>query len=265
MQPTVARLYRYPVKGMTPEPVDRLRILERGAVEGDRVLGFMRGRDAQDAVRQFNGVDWWPKAKFLQLMDTPGFARLRASYDSDTYRLAISLGGETIAEGDVREDGDRARLVGAVEAYAAGLPEFERQEDFALQLAGDGATPAFHDRGARHITLVASSSIAALAETIGEDVDERRFRMNAILDDLPAWQELEWIGRRVRIGSVEAEVSGPVIRCLATHANPETGERDREVLTTLTRQLGMEEPAVGVLAVASGAGEMCVGDAVELL
>jgi hypothetical protein len=112
---------------------------------------------------------------------------------------------------------------------------------------------------------MASASVAALAETIGAEVDERRFRMNAVLDGLRPWEELEWIGRAVRIGDVEFDVTGPVIRCLATHANPVTGERDLQVMTTLTRQIGQEQPTMGVLAVPRAAGELAVGDGVTLL
>ena len=37
----ITRLYRFPVKGLTPQPVDRLDVRASGAVEGDRVLGFL--------------------------------------------------------------------------------------------------------------------------------------------------------------------------------------------------------------------------------
>ena len=40
----IARLYRFPVKGMTPHPVEQLSISDSGAVEGDRVLEATRER-----------------------------------------------------------------------------------------------------------------------------------------------------------------------------------------------------------------------------
>ncbi|MFC7765148.1 hypothetical protein [Leucobacter soli] len=38
--PHVAALYRYPVKGFTPEPLDELVVQRDGRIAGDRVLAF---------------------------------------------------------------------------------------------------------------------------------------------------------------------------------------------------------------------------------
>ena len=39
MPATVAALYRYPVKGFTPETCEALTVRADGRIEGDRVLG----------------------------------------------------------------------------------------------------------------------------------------------------------------------------------------------------------------------------------
>ena len=71
----VAALYRYPVKGLTPERLDTLVVQDDGRVAGDRVLAFRFA----DAVRpeERDGLDYWPKARGLALMDFPSLARLR--------------------------------------------------------------------------------------------------------------------------------------------------------------------------------------------
>ena len=38
--PRVAALYRYPVKGFTPEECETLTVLDEGRIAGDRVLGI---------------------------------------------------------------------------------------------------------------------------------------------------------------------------------------------------------------------------------
>jgi uncharacterized protein YcbX len=64
---------------------------------------------------------------------------------------------------------------------------------------------------------------------------------------------------------VEFDVVKPKTRCLATHANPTTGERDLPILTTLTQKLGQENPTFAVAMVPSrGGGEICVGDEVQI-
>jgi uncharacterized protein YcbX len=104
---------------------------------------------------------------------------------------------------------------------------------------------------------------AALANA---EVSELRFRSNIALEGLGAWEELRWVGRKVRIGTVEFDVVRPKVRCLATHANPTTGARDVPILTTLTQVFGQEKPTFGVAMVPSQAGgHMHVGDPVTLV
>lgn len=55
-------------------------------------------------------------------------------------------------------------------------------------------------------------------------------------------------------------------RCLATHANPRTGERDLPLMTTLVKAFGQKEPtfAVGIVTRGSG-GEIRLGDDVSVV
>jgi hypothetical protein len=67
------------------------------------------------------------------------------------------------------------------------------------------------------------------------------------------------------VGAVEFDVAKPKTRCLATHANPTTGDRDLPILTTLTHKLGQEHPTFAVAMVPSRAGgEIRVGDEVVI-
>jgi uncharacterized protein YcbX len=56
------------------------------------------------------------------------------------------------------------------------------------------------------------------------------------------------------------------VRCLATHANPDTGVRDAEILTTLTRTFGFEQPTFGTLLLPTAeGGTIRLNDEVEVL
>ena len=257
---SVAALYRYPVKGLTAESLDRATVLESGTVAGDRVLGLLFA-DAGPAAHD----GWWPKERFTVLMNTPALARLQARFDETMSRVSIALDGVTLVVAGLEEAG-RARIAAAVTEYVLSLDESPlrgRPERAPLRLVGDGDSPAFQDRGARHITVMGRPSVAALAEAVGREVDERRFRMNVVLDGLEPWEELNWVGHTIRIGELDFDVTGPVVRCLATHANPEGGERDIDVMQTLTSVFGQAQPTMGVLAVLRGrGGELAVGDGV---
>ena len=71
-------------------------------------------------------------------------------------------------------------------------------------------------------------------------------------------------GKTVRVGSMQFHVHTSIGRCLAPHANPETGQRDRPILATLTRVFGQEKPTLAVGLAPAGAGNIRLGDQVVL-
>ncbi|HSG33686.1 MAG TPA: hypothetical protein VLA37_04065, partial [Sphingomonadaceae bacterium] len=99
-----------------------------------------------------------------------------------------------------------------------------------------------------------------------ETLDEQRFRSNIVVEGAHPWAEHDWVGCRIRIGGVEFDVVKAKVRCLATHANPTTGERDLPVMQILVREFGQQEPtfAIGMLTRGKG-GEIRIGDAASLV
>jgi hypothetical protein len=131
---------------------------------------------------------------------------------------------------------------------------------------GDGVAPKYHDDESGRVTLHGHGSLQTLSDALGTEVGELRFRSNIAVDGLAPWEEQRWVGRKVRIGSVEFDVVKPKTRCLATHANPKTGERDLPILTTLTQKLGQEKPTFAVaMHPTSGGGQIHLHDQVTLL
>ena len=67
------------------------------------------------------------------------------------------------------------------------------------------------------------------------------------------------------VNNIEFNVVGPVVRCLATHVNPDTGERDCEVMSILTKEFSQERPVMGVLAVPVQEGTVSIGDRIDIV
>lgn len=260
--PRVVALYRYPVKGFTAEACPSLEVLPEGRIAGDRALAF---RFADSGLPP---EAWSRKYGFAVLVNAPGLARLTARFDQRTRRLRIELAGALVAD-DGLDDGGRERLAAAVERYVLELPDNPlggNRERLPLQLIGDGVTPRYQDSETGQVTLHSRETIAALADAIKEPaLDEIRFRSNIAIEGVAAWTEQEWVGRRLRIGAVELEAVKPKVRCLATHANPLTGERDLPVMQTLVSAFGQEQPTLGIGLLTRGAGgTIRVGDTVTI-
>lgn len=261
--PHVAALYRYPVKGFTPESCSSLTLLEEGRVAGDRALGF---RFADSGLPE---TAWSRKYGFAVLANTPGLARLDVRFDHHTLRLRIALDDEVLADAPLDSEG-REELAAAVERFVLSQSEnplADHPERRPLQLIGDGVTPRYQDSQVGEITLHSRESLATVAAALRKPaVDELRFRSNIAIEGVAAWEELDWIGRTVRIGAVELEISRPKTRCLATHANPSTGERDLPVMQTLVRAFDQQQPTFAIALLTRGrGGDIRLGDAVTLL
>ena len=259
----VAALYRYPVKGFNPEERPSLRVHENGRIEGDRILGlrFANASAADDA--------WGTKHEFVALVNTPGLALLDAVFDHERQRMRISVRGRELAEEGLDPAG-RARIASAVQRFVLELPDNPLSADAArlpIRLVGDGATPRYQDKEAGHVTLHGRASVQATADAAAvSELSERRFRSNIAVDGLAAWQEQGWIGRRLRIGEVEFRAVEPKTRCLATHANPRTGQRDVPVMQTLLKAFPAGKPTLAIaLAPSAGGGTIRIGDTIELI
>ena len=259
----VAGLYRYPVKGFTREECGALDVLAGGRIVGDRVLGlrFNDSAASDDA--------WGTKLECIALINTPGLARLRLTYDPQAQRVRIKLGAEVLVDDDITDAAGRKRFAAAVERYVLALPEnplAAHPQRLPLRVIGDGITARYQDREPGYVTLHARASVEALAAAAGEapDLTEQRVRSNVAVEGADAWAEQGWVGRSLRIGDVAFEVANPVTRCLATHAHPVTGERGVPIMQTLLQLYGAERPTFGIMMTSERGGRIRIGDPIEL-
>ena len=139
--PHVVALYRYPVKGFTPEACDTLTVLDEGRIVGDRVLGvrFADTEAADDA--------WSRKSGMVALINTPGLTCLNVRFDQESVRLQVSLGTSVLFDEALNSQG-RLRLAAVLAAYVIKLdvnPLTDHPERLPLRVIGDGHSPRYHD------------------------------------------------------------------------------------------------------------------------
>jgi MOSC domain-containing protein len=114
--PHVVALYRYPVKGFTPEECATLTVLDEGRIAGDRVLGIrFADTEAPDDA-------WSRKVGMLALINTPGLARLSVKFEEKAFRLHISLGTSVLIDEPLNSEG-RERIGAALADYVLKLDE----------------------------------------------------------------------------------------------------------------------------------------------
>lgn len=246
----VQSIYRYPVKGLSPDPAAKVSLAVGGTLPGDRLYAIENGPTGFDPAHPA----YFPKQRFLMLMRNERLAALKTEYDDATHMLVIHHKGREAARGDLGTADGRA----AVEAFMASFCADELNGPPRV-LYGDGHS--FSDVARKVVSIINLASVAAVEALIGRPVDPLRFRANLYVTGWPAWRELDLLGRELTVGGVRLKVVKRIVRCAATNVDPQTGARDMEIPPTLMRTFNHMD--CGIYAEVIGAGDIAVGDAVR--
>ncbi|SER14309.1 hypothetical protein SAMN05216548_1123 [Faunimonas pinastri] len=244
----VAALYRYPVKGFSPEPLDSIVLAVGETVPHDRAYAIENGPSGFDPA----APSYFPKARFLMLMRNERMAEFRTRFDPQTGEFFIERDGALAVSASLETEEGRARL----ENWLA--------ENFAAELRGaprilSAPGHSFSDKPDKVIHLVNLASVRALEEEFGAAIDPLRFRPNILIDGAEPFAELEWPGRDVRIGGVGLTGEERTVRCAATNVDPETGRRDMQIPRGLMQRYGHSD--FGIYLKVTAAGALRIGDA----
>ena len=237
-------LHRYPVKGLSPEPLTHVRLETGGYFPGDRILAIENGPSGFDPAAPRHKS----KTHYLMLMRNEALARLRSRYiDADDSLVIEGEGGARIT----------ARCGDPEDARA--IAEFVAQHVPADDLRGDPALlcpPAgfrFTDSREGFVSLINLASVTAIEGMVGAPVDPLRFRGNIHVTGLPAWGEFDLVGKVLEAPSgLRLEVTSPIVRCAATNVDPATGLRDLAIPQALMRHLGHMDCGIYAKVVAPG-------------
>jgi MOSC domain-containing protein len=244
-------IYRYPVKGLSPEPLARARLEPGQTIPGDRRYAIENGPSGFDPA----APSYFPKTRFLMLMRNERLARLRTRFDDASTSLAIREGDREVARGDLSTPHGRADIEAFFATFAA---DELRGPPRVLEAAGH----SFSDVSRKVVSIINLATVAETETATGAAVDPLRFRANLYVEGWPAWHEFDLLGREVAIGaSVRVKVVKRIVRCAATNVDPATGLRDLDIPRTLDATFGHRD--CGVYAEVRRGGEIAVGDAVS--
>lgn len=94
---TVDSIYRYPVKGLTPEKMDSVTLAPGETLPFDRAFAIENGPGRFDPANPRH----LPKITFLMLMRDERLAALDARFDDTTQTLTIFRAGKQVTRGDL--------------------------------------------------------------------------------------------------------------------------------------------------------------------
>jgi uncharacterized protein YcbX len=247
----IQSIYRYPIKGLSPEPLPRVALTPGQTIPSDRLYAIENGPSAFDPT----SPAYLSKTHFLMLMKNERLASLRTTFDPMSHVLTI-MGGPREVSADLRTAAGRATIETFFAAYCSdelrGRPKI---------LHADGHS--FSDVARKVVSIINLASIAAVETMVDAPVNPLRFRGNVYVTGWPAWSELDLVGKELRIGDARLKIVKRIVRCAATNVDPDTGLRDLELPKSLLRNLGHAD--CGIYAEVMTGGEIAAGDTIEIL
>lgn len=281
---TVSAIYRYPVKSLGGEQITTTPVGANG-VAGDR--GWVV-RD--ESTGRFGSAKRIPalftmSARYIfepeegvvppAEITLPDGWKVRSDNPSAAGRVGEALGREvTLWPTHPAEDEDFYRTP------ANTSPDPRAEARVILGLEGDEPFPAglstlpgetrkfmaplgtYFD--AYPIHLVTTSALATISSAVSESSsDVRRFRPNFVVEtgDAGGYPELEWAGKRIRVGGCVLEAVARTVRCsMVTLPQPRL-ERDTSLMRHLVRETGQD---FGLYLRVLEPGPVAAGDRVEV-
>ena len=245
----VAGIFRYPVKGFSPEPLQSLKLTPVEGLAFDRAWAVENGPSGFDSA----APAWISKTKFTVLAKIPKVAAVRTRLNSATGILHVTAPGAP--ELAVRLS-DPADCI----AFESWLTEWLGEEVTGpLRVLAAPGRHRFTDHPLGQVSIINLASVRDLGQRLGIEIDPLRFRANLYVEGWPAWAENDWAGRSLMVGWATAEVFKPIVRCAATDVDPTTAVRDIDLCKALFDLYGHLH--CGVYVQVTSGGDVGLGDA----
>ncbi|MEO9176197.1 MAG: MOSC N-terminal beta barrel domain-containing protein [Gaiellales bacterium] len=224
----VVGLWRYPVKSMAGEPLERVDVSWHG-FSGDRRWAFIR----PDVPR--SGFPW------LTIRELPELSHYRPHFDEpdrpDASRVTVRTPSGELH--DVIDEALATELGAGVGVIKQHVGVFDTAP----------------------LSLLTTRSIECLGALVDPVLEPLRFRPNLLVeptggDEFP---EDAWVGSVLQVGGFTMRVDQRDARCVMITIDPETIARDPEVLRTVVRE---RESCLGVYGSVVTPGQVAIGDPV---
>ena len=239
----ILSITRYPIKGFAGEALQNTLVRSLKTLPGDR----------QHALQYVDRIPpsskgWRPKKYFLQSVQTNLCSEIHIEWNSDIVHFNY--------RGNPFKIPRTALANGSLPQWIASLaPELG---EFTLETLETG----FTDERDAYVSLVNRSTVSAIAEATGTSDHPERYRGNLLVDGVRPFDELNWVGQTLQIGTATFEVVEPIVRCKATECDWH-GSRTEGFLDRLDQQLNTD--ICGLFLRAFGDGEIKITDQLRVL
>src|SRR5580765_2908995 len=237
----ISAIFRYPVKSMAGESLGVARLGWYG-IEGDRRFAFRRLEDK-------SGFPWLTASKLPPLLLFKPIGRDSNAAELPPTHIRTPDGKEYELWSDELRNEISNRYGSEVELMNLKHGIFDESP----------------------ISVISLSTVHGVERESGREVDLRRFRPNVVIETpmgaigTEPFAENGWVGQTLMFGDGQTGAAIGVTlkdeRCVMVNFDPDTAERDSEVMKTVVR---LNQNFAGVYGTVVRAGELRIGQVVTL-
>jgi uncharacterized protein len=234
----IIEIWRYPVSSLGGEVISRVNACPEG-VEGDRQYGLIDAATGAPAVPEKDAR--WRKALYLA-----------AAYADCEFPIISFPDGRRCS----LNDGSLNSLLSDYFGFATAIAAYEHTE----RRSGFPLTHFRHRHFPLHLLTTASLEYLAVLRKANV-IDSRRFRPTVLIevDKDAGFVESGWIGRLMRLGSIELKAEENTKRCGVTFISQPGLEEDPEILRYILRN---NKRNLGIYCSIDASGTIELGDEV---
>ncbi|MBZ0289667.1 MAG: MOSC domain-containing protein, partial [Anaerolineae bacterium] len=236
----IQAIYRYPVKSMAGEALERIPLGWHG-LEGDRRFAFRRVRSHTEQ----GGFPWLTASKLPSLILYQPVRQDTAPDNHLPTHVRTPDGNLLAIRSDALRDDISRRFGSEVELMQLKHGIFDEAP----------------------VSLLSLATSRKITDDSRQPPDIRRFRPNIVIDTggNEPFAEDQWVGKTVTFGETDdspaLQVTLRDLRCVMVNLHPDTAQSDPAVLKTVAQ---LNETCAGVYATVIRTGTLAVGQPVYL-
>lgn len=220
-------IYRYPVKGMRAERLERGKLRPAAGLEWDRAFAFTSGNQPPPP----DNTTWTPARSFIQMTVYPQLAGFSAKVDDANGMLSVTAPDAANASTSLLPGDDQAINALMNQHFKPGpLGQISLH-----RLADHHGHWDFTDTG---VSIINLATVEWLEWVSGLTLSHLRLRGNLYITGLEAFDEFALAGQTIRIGNCVLKILRPAMRCAATSADPWSGDTSINVVNLLRTYAG---------------------------
>ena len=245
----IKSIVRYPIKGLSGENLENITLEKNQVLPGDREYAFSRSHVIYDR----NNPTYLRKTNFLALVKEEKLAKLDTKFDPKSRELIIRLDNHIVIKETLFEEENIYKVETFFQNYLnLGIDEKPKLVRGIKVENNNNLTHSFSDIPDKAVSIINLDTINELEKKLGKKIAPSRFRANLLIDNGKAWEEFDWVGKKISLGESVLEVFKKTQRCAATNVNPENAIRDINIPNEINTHYGHLDLGVYARVIKSG-------------